>query len=47
MNTRLIDSLVQMHMARGTDPHPPTFPIDPEYAAAYDVVVGTLAILRA
>lgn len=46
MNKRLIDQMVKLHMANGTDPHPPRFPIDPEYAAAYDVVIRTLTILR-
>lgn len=46
MNERLIDQLVQLHMAQDTDPHPPSWPIDPEYASAYEVVVATLATLR-
>lgn len=47
MSNAIVDQMVKLHMERGTDPHPPSYPIDAEYAAAYDVVVGTLATLRA
>ncbi len=47
VDTRTIDAAIRRHMADGTDPHPPHFPIDRDYATAYEVIRGTLAVLRA
>lgn len=46
MNERLIDQMVKLHMANGTDPHPPRNTDDKDYCQAYDVVIHTLAVLR-